>query len=109
MWDQYVTTVDTSVAFSASTQNLLSIYSAATSILYGLGSGFLMSGVFAYCGVISSKSGISGKNFGFLIFIWAIFGFLYDAIWNYFTLSIMDRMWVVILVAILALTLANPE
>ena len=108
MWDQYVTTMDTSLAFKASTQNLLSIYAAATSILYGLGSGFSTCGVLAYCGIIS-KSGVSGKNFGFLFLIWALTGFLNNAIETYFTLSIMDRMWVMVLVAILTLTLANPD
>jgi hypothetical protein len=86
----------------------LSIYAAATSILYGLGAGFYTCGVLAYCGILS-KSGVSGKNFGFLFLIWAITGFLNNAIESYFTLSIMDRMWIMVLVAILALTLANPE
>ena len=87
---------------------MLAVYSACTSIIYGLGSGMYASGVLAYCGVISSP-GVSGKNFGFLYLIWAITGFLNDAIENYFTLSVMDRMWVMILIAVLALTLANPD
>ena len=90
---------------------MLAVYSACTSIIYGLGSGMYASGVLAYCGVISSP-GVSGKNFGFLYLIWAITGFLSEAIsldGNYFNITIMDRLWLMLLVAGLALTLANPD
>ena len=96
------------VAFSASVQNLLTTFSAATSIVYGLGTGFFACGILSYCGIITEPR-VSGKNFGFLYLIWSINIFLAYAISNYFDLSIMAHMWIMILVAVVALTLGNPE
>ena len=110
MWEQAIKNISAEDAgqFSASTQNLLSIYSAATSIIYGLGCGFFASVVLSYCAVITEPH-VSGKNFGFLYLVWSIHLFLTYAITNFFSLSIMGHMWIFLIVAYLSLTLSNPK
>ena len=52
-------------------KNSVLIYSAVASIIYGLGKGFYLCGIFCYCSVIT-ESCKAGKNFGFLWSAYAV-------------------------------------
>jgi hypothetical protein len=92
-------------------KNSVLIYSAVTSIIYGLGKGLYLCGIFSYTAVISESCN-AGKNFGYIWSAYALQGYLKTAIAeDYFlgNFSSECRMWIMVLVAILALSLSNPQ
>ena len=83
MWTEYLYSLSEPelIAKSATTKNILSVYSASMAILFGLGTGNINCAIYSYCGIIS-ESGSSGKNFGFLFMVFALKGFFMNAIDN---------------------------
>lgn len=90
------------------TKNQVLVYTAGTSLLFGLGVGLFEIGALSYCAILSEK-GIAGRNFGILISIYALSDFFVDALFDG-VIVIKDEyiLFITILGVYLVLTLGKP-
>ena len=90
-------------------KNSVLVYSAATSVLYGLGINFFVVGALSYCGIVSKNENV-GKNFGLMFSILALSNFFVDSM-LYKQITIGDE-WIIFIAILgvwLVLTLKKPS
>jgi len=84
------------------------VFSVAISIIYGIGSTFTKIGILSYISIITEHRE-SGKNFGFFFAIDSMYGYFSIALIKYYKLSSDSELWIMIGIAMLFLSLKNPE